>query len=132
MRQPDISSAGNPAEEILTVEDLERLRVAAMENSARAVSEKPGDYRAIRCLLCRVANSVLDVEDYLTVAVSLVSLLTAMGPGTIFYEYFRENLDPRKSGRAEYFRAECRDLLRRCEDLDDWRRQRRHLRLVKG
>ncbi len=132
MIHTDIESGENGPAAILTVEDLERLRMKALEKSARAVLHKPDEYRAIRRLLCRITGGVLDVGEYLSVAARLVELLSEMGEGTIFYEYFRENMDPRRSGRAEYFRAECADLLRRANELDDWRKERRHLRLVKS
>ena len=132
MLNADANNGQSSPDTILSLEDLERIRMAAMEKSALAVLNKSDEYRAIRCMLCRITGGVLDVGDYLSVAIRLAELLTEMGPGTIFHEYFRENIDPRRNGRAEFFRAECADLLRRINELDNWRKERRHLRLVKS
>jgi hypothetical protein len=117
--------------DVLTVEELKAQRERALEETDRAVRERPELARRIQGVLCRCVNLPVDVDDYVRCAAILADYLGEMGPGTLYYEYFYENIHPSRMGRARFFRFECRELLRQLEELEIWRRKRRGLYRVK-
>ena len=114
----------------LTKKDLERLRQDCYRLSDRAINEHPERYRQIRDLLDYALSNQIDINDYFCPARDLAESLKEMGKGTVFH-YFHENIDPNKSGRARYFRAECMDLLVQLQELNRWRAGIRKLKVVK-
>lgn len=116
---------------IINAEELKKLYDQALAGSDRAARENPERYRRLRCLLCRVLEHPVDVEDWSGLATTVADLCRDMGPGTIFSEYYHEHIHPQKKGRARFFRTECRELKRLCDDMAFRRREKSGLRLVK-
>jgi hypothetical protein len=100
------------------------------ERSDRVIREQPDAYRQILLLLDEVCENILDIEAYFETASRISGLLKTMGPGTVFYNYFYEHIDPAKCGDARYFRMICRDLREQVRALNQWRRDQRRLHLV--
>jgi hypothetical protein len=81
-------------------------------------------------MLGEVCENSIEIDAYFDTASRLSSLLKTMGSGTVFYNYFYENIDPCQSGNARFFRMLCRDLREQLRALNQWRKHRRHLRLI--
>lgn len=101
-----------------------------------ALSEKmirtyPDTYQQIKASLDKVCENIIDIEDYFDTACRLSRLLATMGPGTVFYNYFYEHIDPSKSGDIRYFRMLCRDLREQIAVFNDWRKKQRKIHLIK-
>ncbi|MEW5733325.1 MAG: hypothetical protein AB1921_00630 [Thermodesulfobacteriota bacterium] len=115
---------------LLSLDELKELYGRRMAVSDRAARKNPLGYKRLRCLLCRVKNHPVDVESWTGLATQVARLCEEMGPGTVF-EFFSENIHPHKRGQARFFRTECRELLRQCDELTEWRIARSGLRIVK-
>jgi hypothetical protein len=116
----------------LTIEDLLIRRQYALACAERAVAEERAAYRELKELVRAINSSTLDISEYHSTASRLGSLLEEIDGGheTIF-AHFRDQIDPRKSGKALHFRFECRDLEEQIADLEKWRAENRRLRRVK-
>ena len=99
--------------------------------SAAAISGRPGVYREICRIIRQIDGGPVDIDAYFEIAVRLSGHLKEMGPGTLFYNYFYEHIDPCQYGNARFFRSHCRDLLEQIQALERWRKSSRRLRLVK-
>ena len=114
-----------------TMAELAKFLDNRFAASARAKRQKPVQAKKIRGILCRIINVPVDIDDWPRLARLLAGLLEEMGPGTIFYEYYFENIHPDCQGSARFFRAECRGLLQLMDELEAWQKKNRCLRLVK-
>lgn len=117
----------------LTFEQLKQQHLRALALSEQAVRRKPDAYRQIKTLVHQVVNEPVDVGEYYHLARTLSGLLEALGggqPGSIF-EYYRNNIDPRKLGQARYFRMECRDMLEQLSNFEQWRKDNRRLTIIR-
>jgi hypothetical protein len=100
------------------------------ELSEKRILTHPETYQQIKASLTVVCDQVIDIEVYFETARRISCLLETMGPGTVFYNYFHEQIDPRQSGDVRYFRSLCRDLREQIHALDRWRKKQRKIRLV--
>jgi hypothetical protein len=116
----------------LTLEDLQIRRQYALACAERAVIEERAAYRELKALVLTINSSTLDISEYHATASRLGRLLEEIDRGaeTIF-AHFRDQIDPRKSGKAVHFRFECRDLAEQIADLEKWRAENHGLRRVK-
>jgi len=89
-------------------------------------------YREILGLFDRICTRPVEIDEYWDMAVRLGKLLEQMGPGTVFYNYFFEQINPYHQGTARHFRHLCLDLREQIQAFDRWRREKRRLRLVKN
>lgn len=101
------------------------------EASDAVIRQKPDVYREIMAMLHGVCARPLDIDDYWDIAVRLSEYLEQMGEGTVFYNYFFEQINPYHYGNVRYFRHLCLDLREQIDALNRWRRENRRLRLVK-
>lgn len=115
-----------------TVEELIKKRTRCLISSEKAISKYPGQYFEINNLLKHIISEKIDISEYYGLACNLAKLLAKMGIGTIFYEYFHDNINPKQSGNIRYFRFVCRDLLDQIKDLNRWRINKRKMFLIKG
>ncbi|QTA86868.1 hypothetical protein [Desulfonema magnum] len=115
----------------LTLDELRRRRLKSLIMSEKAIREYPGEYHQIKNQLNYILTHLVDVSEYFSMACSLAAVLKKMGKGTLFYEYYYENLHPNKFGRARYFRATCGDLLEQINELKKWRSSKHKLTLIK-
>lgn len=99
--------------------------------SEEMIRKQPEAYREILSLLDRICKRPVDIDEYWDMAVRLSGLLEQMGEGTVFYNYFFEQINPCYYGVARYLRHLCLDLREQIEALNRWRRENRRLRLVK-
>lgn len=100
------------------------------ELSEKSIRQHPDTYQEIRRELDAVCEKIIDIEVYFDTACRISCLLETMGPGTVFYNYFYEQIDPRKSGDVRYFRSLCRDLREQINALNHWRKKQRKIRLI--
>ena len=100
------------------------------ELSEQMILKKPDIYQQIRAMLNKVCETTIDIEAYFDTACRISVLLEQMGPGTVFYNYFFEQINPRKRGDVRYFRMLCRDLREQIKTLNHWRKKRRQIRLL--
>lgn len=112
------------------VDQLFQKRAKSLKRSEDAIRRHPDEFQEIREILDRVAREPLEIDDYYPLAARLARLLKTMGPGTVFHDYYLENIDPHKDCQARYFRYICRDLQEQVAEFVFWRRNRRQLRLV--
>ncbi|MFO7557763.1 MAG: hypothetical protein R6X10_02945 [Desulfobacterales bacterium] len=115
----------------LTKEELEKRRLASLEQSEKAIIRFPDYYGEMKTLLNHVVTHKIDIDEYETIACTLAGLIEKMGTGTIFYHYFHENINPKKMGKAKYFRFFCRDLLDQVDELARWRHSKRKISRIK-
>ncbi|MGB9499180.1 MAG: hypothetical protein ACKVE4_05390 [Dissulfuribacterales bacterium] len=99
--------------------------------SEKMILKHPDTYQQIQASLNAVCENIIDIEAYFDTARRLSSLLETMGAGTVFYNYFYEQIDPCKSGDIRYFRMLCRDLREQITALNRWRKKQREIRLIK-
>ena len=121
----------NHKEITLTKEELERRRLVSLQQSAKAVIQFPECYAEMKRILDHVVTNKIDIDEYDAIACTLAGLIEKMGTDTIFYHYFHENINPKKMGKAKYFRFFCRDLLMQVDELARWRYAKRNISLVK-
>lgn len=100
--------------------------------SEQVIREHIDTYRQILSTLDDICENVLDIEAYFDTASRMSELLKTMGPGTVFYNYFYEHIDPKQSGDVRYFRMLCRDMREQIQAFNCWRKDRRRMRLVKS
>lgn len=112
------------------VRELREIYARRLADSARAVRKNPMAYKKLRGVLCRVVRHPVDVDDWPSLASLVADLCGEMGQGTIFYEYYHEHIHPNKKGRARFFRTECRELMRLCDELVRMRIEHSGLTLV--
>ena len=98
--------------------------------SEKMIRTHPDTYQQIKASLDEVCENIIDIEAYFETACRISRLLETMGPGTVFYNYFYEQIDPRRSGDVRYFRSLCRDLREQIHALNRWRKKQREIRLV--
>jgi hypothetical protein len=101
------------------------------ELSEKMILTHPDTYQQIKASLDKVCENIIDIEAYFDSARQLSNLLKTMGAGTVFYNYFYEQINPRQSGDVRYFRMLCRDLREQIDALNLWRKERRKIRLIK-
>jgi len=117
-----------------SLEELEKRRIRSLVASAKAVSEYPGVYREIKKMVLEVIQTPVEIGDYYKTARKISGLLEKMAKidaSSLFY-YFSKSIDPLKSGRAMYFRADCVDLWEQLKYIDELRIQKQHIRLIQG
>ncbi len=115
-----------------TMEELQKRRLESLRISEKAISEHPDEYREIKALVSKILSKPVEISDYYKTAGKLAGLLEKMvetGPESIFYYYYK-NIDPRKSGQARYFRANCLDLHEQLKYVNELRINRRKMRLI--
>jgi len=105
----------------LTIGDLKQKRHKSLLAAEKAARMKPEAYRDLRETVTHVINNTIDISRYDQTAQRLARLLDTLAkaaPGSIF-DYFQENIDPRKQGRPTFFRAMCTDLDRQIKTIDN-------------
>ncbi|MGB9499169.1 MAG: hypothetical protein ACKVE4_05335 [Dissulfuribacterales bacterium] len=115
-----------------TMEELKKRRSESLRISEKAISEHPNEYREIKTLVSEILSKPVDIGDYYKTARKLAGLLEKMiktETVSIFYYYYK-NIDPRKSGQARYFRANCLDLYEQLKYVNELRIDRRKMRLI--
>lgn len=119
--------------EKLSVEELEKRWGNALLVTDKAVAAHPHVYHEIKLLAADIITKPLDIKDYTTTAERLVGLLKTIGchaPESIFHFYY-DRVSPSSICNLKFFRVECQDLLSHLDAFDEWRNQKRHLRIVK-
>ncbi|MBI9076542.1 MAG: hypothetical protein JEZ02_14140 [Desulfatibacillum sp.] len=116
----------------ITTAELQELRHGMLAATDRAITRNTALYCQIRRMLCSITHGDVEIGDYYILATRLARLLETMGPGTLFSEYYPENIHPEKRGKAQFFRAECQDLLFQLDALQEWRKKARPLKLIHG
>jgi len=130
-KKPGKSTMENDRKITLTKEELENRRLFSLRQSEKAVIKYPDSYGEMKKLLNHVVTKKIDIDEYETIACTLAGLIEKMGTDTIFYHYFHENINPKKMGKAKYFRFFCRDLLGQVDELTKWRHAERNISLIK-
>ncbi|MDZ7582379.1 MAG: hypothetical protein U5R30_17790 [Deltaproteobacteria bacterium] len=119
--------------EKLSVEELERRWQNVLLDTAKAVSAHPQVHREIKRLAADIIAKPLDIADYAATAERLVRLLkTISSParGSIF-QFYVDRVSPSSICNLKFLRVECHDLLSHLAAFDEWRHERRHLRILK-
>lgn len=93
-----------------TVATLHKTHRKCLIRSEAAIRRHPHEFSEIRKILNRVVLESVDIDAYYSLAERLVALMEVMGPGTIFTQYFLDNIDPKRGCQARYFRFMCLDL----------------------
>lgn len=117
----------------LTIKELEKRWENVLTLTQSAVARHPGIYRQLKSLAGDIVGKPVDIKEYLTTAEKLADLLRIMDPedaGTIFH-FFRRRISPSDIWQVPLLRVECRDLLAHLKAFDQWRLQRRSLKIVK-
>lgn len=122
-----MNNLGRP---VSTIEDLRRQRANCLIKSEKAITKYTGQYNEMKRVLEHIVSNKIDTDEYDYIACRLSKLIKKMGPSTIFYSYYYENIDPKQNGSAKYFRFVCRDLLEQICELDRWRIDKRKLSLI--
>ena len=112
--------------------DLKRQRHQCLIRSERAILDQPCCYAEIKRLLQHITAEPIDIDEYHPLAARLAALLEQMGPNTIFFLYYHENIDPACKGRARHLRAVGRDLMAQIDELNQWRGQQRKIKPVRA
>ena len=115
-----------------TMEELKKRRSESLRISAKAISEHPNEYRELKALVSKILSKPVDIGDYYKTAGKLAGLLEKMvetGPESIFCYYYK-SIDPRQSGQARYFRANCLDLYEQLKYVNELRIDTRKMRLI--
>lgn len=115
----------------LTIDDLKEARDRFLQTTEAAIHEKPQAFAEMRRILVRVSTGPVDIDEYETLCVRLTKLIETMGPNTLFYPYFYDNIHPGKNGRVRYFRFMCKDLLLQINELNAYRTRKRRLSILK-
>jgi hypothetical protein len=114
-----------------TTQQLNERWVKCYEQSEQAILRNPQTFQEILSIIDEVCFGLIDIDEYYDVASRLSQRLDQMGRETIFFNYFHEQIDPKHHGTARYFRPLCRDLSEQIEELNQWRKTRRCLRIVR-
>ena len=111
---------------------LQKRLDAALIHADEAVGAHPAAYRELRSILKRVLSETVDIGLYHALACRLADLLQILSQNRTetLFEYFHQSIDPRRQGGARYFRFFCRDLNNSLDDLEDFRRTRRRLKVI--
>jgi hypothetical protein len=110
--------------------DLKQQRHQCLIRSERAILDRPCCYAKIKKLLQQIIAEPIDIDEYHPLAARLALLLDQMGPDTIFFLYYHENIDPTGKGRARHLRSVCRDLTAQIDELNQWRAEQRKIKLT--
>lgn len=89
---------------------LPKAHRKCLVRSEFAIRNHPDEFSQIQKILNRVVRESVDIDAYYSLAERLAGLLEVMGPGTIFTQYFLDNIDPKRGCQARYFRFMCLDL----------------------
>jgi hypothetical protein len=100
------------------------------EASEAMVRVKFSVYKEIMAILQKVCTQPVDIDEYWDMAVRLSEFLEQMGQGTVFYNYFFEQINPYHYGNVRYFRHLCLDLREQIAAFNEWRQTRRRLSVV--
>lgn len=100
------------------------------EATEKAMRSRFSVYREIMGLLQQVCEEPLDIDEYWDVATHLGECLARMGEGTVFYNYFYEQIHPSRRGTVRHFRHLCQDLWEQIHLFNQWRCGRRQLKIV--
>ena len=117
-----------------TVKDLEARYERALLATRRAVSAYPEIYRQVKALAAEIVANPIDIDDYFRTVKKLVNRLNDLDPagnGSIF-GIFCDRISPSTLWQVRMLRMECMDLLVHLDVFDKWRREKVHLRMVKG
>lgn len=114
-------------------DDLEQKWAESLMASESAIHHRYPAYCDLKRLVKKINSGSIDVADYYLTAVDLGARLSeiSFGYGDTVFNYFAEQIDPRKNGDVRCFRMECRQLSEQFEELDRRRANRRPLRVVK-
>ena len=116
-----------------TLTELENRWRGVLSVTSRAVNRNPDLYRSLKTLADTVVAKPLDIREYLPTARKLCQMLEMMDPdgsGSIFY-HFRDRMIPSDIWQVSLLRMECRDLLEHLKAFDQWRMERRGLKIIK-
>jgi hypothetical protein len=117
-----------------TVKDLEARYEKALLATRRAVSAYPEIYRQVKTLAAEIVANPIDIDDYFRIVEKLVNGLNDLDPcgnGSIF-GIFSDRISPSTLWQVRMLRMDCKDLLAHLDVFDKWRREKIHLRMVKG
>jgi hypothetical protein len=120
-------------EEKLSVGDLRKRWEHALHATARAVSAHPKLYGELKSVAASIVDQPLDIKEYFPTAEKLTRLLHTLDPGGngSIFDLFGSRFSPQNIWQVRLLRMECRDLLAHLQAFDQWRRESRHLRLVR-
>ncbi len=119
--------------ETLTVAELEKRWEKVLSDTDKVVSRHPDVYREIKSIASDIIAKPLDIRDYQPTAEKLVKLLKILGnemPGSIFHFYY-DRVSPTSIWHLKLFRVECCDLMAHLKAIDEWRKKKRAMRIVK-
>jgi hypothetical protein len=117
-----------------TVKDLEARYEEALQATRQAVSAHPETYRRVKALAAEIVENPIDIDDYFRMVEKLLNGLNNLDPcgsGSIF-GIFSGRISPSTLWQVRMLRMECKDLLAHLDLFDRWRREKIHLRMVKG
>jgi hypothetical protein len=121
-------------ENLPTVMDLEARWEKALQATRRAAAAHPQRYRQLKALAAEIIENPIDIDDYFPSVEKLIDRLNDLDPnrsGSIF-GIFSDRLSPSTLWQVRMLRMECKDLLAHLDVFDTWRREKIHLRMVKG
>lgn len=110
--------------------ELIKRREIAFSRSEAAIQTHTEEYMEIQKIASHVVNNPVDIEEYYHIAKKLSDLLETMGKETIFYQYFYTSISPLREGKARFFRKVCKDLLMQIRELNQWRLEKRQIKIV--
>ncbi len=116
----------------LSIEDLQQKRAKALEAAEAAARMHPDEYREVLEIARHVISNTVDISRYDQIAGRLTRLLETLvkaAPESIF-SYFKENIDPRKSGSPAFLRAVCRDLEEQIACIDRFGSDKEKRRII--
>jgi hypothetical protein len=118
----------------LTIADLQQKWLDGLMISEEAVSRNADTYREMKKLLNIINSEPVDIGDYYRIASELGEMLHTLANDKreVIFRHFAERIDPRKNADVRSFRFECIDLSRQLSDLEQWRRNRRQLRIIRS
>jgi hypothetical protein len=119
--------------ETLSVKELEKRYKEVLVATDKAVAKHPDVYHEIKSLACDVVTKPLDIKDYPITAEKLVKLFKTLDyntQGSIFHFYY-DRVWPLSICNLKFFRVECQDLLEHLKAFDEWRKEKRRLRVLK-
>lgn len=117
----------------LTIADLQQKWATGLMVSEKAIFQNADTYRDMKNLLNFVNSNLVDISEYYNIASELGKMLNILAneKEEIVFRYFAERIDPTKNADVRSFRFECTDLSERLRFLDQWRRNRRQLRIIR-
>jgi len=116
---------------ILTAQQLNERWVKCYEQSEQAILKHPAEYKKILSFINEVCFGVIDIDEYFDLALQMAKCLRQMGTDSLFFKYFHEQIDPNHIKSPRFFRSLCLELSRQIQSLNQWRKSRRHLKLIK-